>query len=158
MDWAPAPPQRPSIDRVKAYLGFSGTQVCLDGLAQEGTGADFGTFPRTWPVAPIIGSPCWIEVLKCPKKNERPKAGVHYTPIEPLSWRPKAVVFHTTCPPASLVTVPDDVIGYVTDYISVLDTEVEIPYEEPEEYADDDKINTPETPPPSVSPRGIRRR
>ena len=63
------------------------------------------------------------------------------------------MVFHRTCPLESLVTVPEDRIGWLTEYISVLDTEVEIPYEEPKEYPGDDKIKTPETPPPSVSPR-----
>jgi len=98
-------------------------------------------------------TPGWIEVLKCPEENERPKAGVHYILIEPPCWRPKAVVFHRTCPRESLVTVKEDRIGWLTEYISVLATEATIAYEETKEYPDDDKIKTPETPPPSVSPR-----
>ena len=129
MDWVLPPLQRHSSDRVMAYLGHCGTQVCLVELAQEGTGADFGTFPRTWSAGLIMDGSGWIEVLKCPDENERPKVGVHYTPIEPPRWSPKAVVFHRTWPLESLVTVKEDRIGWLTEYISVLDTEVEIPYE-----------------------------
>ena len=86
MDWVLPPLQRHSSDRGRAYLGHGGTQVCLAGLAQEGTGADFGTFPRTWSSGLIMDGSGWIEVLKCPDENERPKVGVHYTPIEPPRW------------------------------------------------------------------------
>ena len=62
------------------------------------------------------------------------------------------MVFHRTCPPESLITVRNDSIGWLTEYITVLATEATITCAEPEEYADDDKISTPETPDPFVSP------
>ena len=148
MDWVLPPLQRHSSDRVKAYLGHGGTQVCLAGL---GEGADFGTFPRHWTAGDMMKSG-WIHVLKGPVENERPKAGVHYSLIEPPSWRPKAVVFHRRCPQESLITVREDKIGDLTEYISVLPTEATIAHEEPEEYAGDDKISTPGSPEPFVSP------
>ena len=141
-------PYNPSR-RVKAYFGLGGTQVCLTGLGER---ADFGTFSRHWTAGDIMEQWGWIQVLKCPEEHERPKAGVHYILIEPPCWRPTAVVFHRRCPQQSLIPVREDVIGKLTDYISVLPFGAAIAYEDPEEYPDDDKIKTPETPDPFESP------
>ena len=149
VDWVAAPPQTPSTARVKAYLGFGGTQVCLAGL---GEGADFGTFPRHWTAGALLDPSGWIKVLTCPEEHKRPKVGVHYSIIEPPCWRPKAVVFHRRCPQQSLIAVREDMIGNLTDYITIHATEATIAYDEPEEYPDDDKIKTPETPDPFESP------
>ena len=74
---------------IKAYLGLSGDQVCLEGL---GTGANFGTFPRQWTVDSLLESGPWVKVLKCPCEKEDVTPGVHYEPIEPPGWRPKTVI------------------------------------------------------------------
>ena len=112
VDWVAAPPQTPSFARVKAYLGFGGTQVCLAGL---GEGADFGTFPRHWTAGDMMETSGWIQVLKRPEENERPKAGVHFILIEPPCWRRKGVVSHRTCPQESLICVREDRIGDLTE-------------------------------------------
>ena len=51
-----------SRNRIKAYLGLSGDQVCLAGL---GTGENFGTFPRWWTANQLLESSPWWKVLKC---------------------------------------------------------------------------------------------
>ena len=78
-----------SGNRIKAYLGLSGEQVCLAGV---GSGANFGTFPRKWNAGDLMNGVHWIKVLKCPSENENVTRGVHYEPIEPPGWRPKTVI------------------------------------------------------------------
>ena len=135
--------------RVKAYLGFGGTQVCLAGVGER---ANFGTFPRSWTAGDMMDTSGWIEILKCPEENERPKVGEHYNLIEPPCWRPKGVVFHRTFPQKSLICVRNDEIGWLTDYITLMNTKGTIAFEEPEDPSDNDSVKTPDTPDGYVSP------
>ena len=135
--------------RVKAYLGFGGTQVCLAGVGER---ANFGTFPRSWTAGDMMDTSGWIEILKCPEENERPKVGEHYNLIEPPCWRPKGVVFHMTFPQKSLICVRNDEIGWLTDYITLMNTKGTIAFEEPEDPSDNDSVKTPDTPDGYVSP------
>ena len=77
-------------DRIKAYFGFAGDQVCLAGC---GEGPRFGTFPRHFLAAELMNSPHWIRVLRPPTEDEKITRGIHYEPLDP-GWRPKTIILN----------------------------------------------------------------
>ena len=102
-----------SGNRIKAYLGLSGDQVCLEGL---GEGANFGTFPRWWTADQLMESGPWLKVLKRPSEKEDVTRGVHYEPMEPPEWRPKTVILNRKGED-TLIAVRGDVIGGRNDEV-----------------------------------------
>ena len=138
---------------IKAYLGLSGDQVCLEGV---GTGANFGTFPRSWTVDSLLESAPWVKVLKCPSEKEDATPGVHYEQIEPLWWRPKTVILNRkgTDP---LITVRGDSLGgrkNRAEFITVLSsaTTAIAVQGEPAECPSLEDVQTPASPPMIASP------
>ena len=142
-----------SGNRIKAYLGLSGAQVCMAGL---GSGANFGTFSRKWKAGDLMNGVHWVNVLKCPSENEKVTRGVHYEPIEPPGWRPKTVILNRKGEDP-LITVKGDRLGGRKDraeFITVLSsaTTAIAVQGEPAECPSLEDVQTPASPPMIASP------
>ena len=94
-------------DRIKAYFGFAGDQVCLAGV---GEGPRFGTFPRHFLAADLLNSPHWIRVLRPPTEDEKITRGIHYEPLDP-GWRAKTIILNRKGAGEPFVCVRMDSIG-----------------------------------------------
>ena len=140
-------------DRIKAYFGFAGDQVCLAGC---GEGPRFGTFPKHFLAADLMNSPHWIRVLRPPTEDEKVTRGIHYEPLGP-QWRPKTIILNRKGV-EPFVCVGMDTIGGTaslpTESITVLLTEHTFQVEE-RECADLSKVRRPGT--PRIPPRANRR-
>ena len=87
-----------------------------------------------------------VEILAKPKNNETPKEGIHWR-LLPREFKVKAVVLNGAPGTKPLPAFPNDIIGdYETVYMTLLDTDMTIEWEE-KECANLDGVNTPPTPP-----------
>ena len=132
-------------DRIKAFYGFGGDQVCLAGV---GEGPAFGTFPRCWQADSLMNTPGWIRVLRTPTKGEKVTRGIHYEPLDP-NWMPKTIILNRKGAGPFVCLKMDTIGGHwrmPAESITVLSTGYTFQVEDVE-CADLSNVEAPKTPP-----------
>ena len=131
---------------IPAYMELSGAQVGLPGV---GEGENWGKIPIDWDAGTVIHMAGWAKIIQAPVGEEPCKVGRHIEMMDPVSWRPKQVTYHSKNGSSVRAVAQDTAKICNADWITLSNYRIPIgcPDLVDKDVVDLDEVVTPRTPP-----------
>ena len=141
----PCPSSEPRT-HIPAYLELSGAQVGLPGV---GEGENWGKIPINWDAGTVTNMVGWAKIIEAPVGGEPCKIGKHVELMDPVSWTPKQVTYHSRNGSSVRAVAQDTAKICSADWITLSNYRIPIgcPDVVDKDVVDLDQVPTPPTPP-----------